>query len=188
MSPTTDVRSCPGIREFINQGIQIYNWQDTIIQIRPDGTFTYSIPKTSKFPNISFHPNAQFQGAYADNRINVKLVSPWYFKCNRDLNFMWTEPHYSSSWLRDNNIVMPPGIVNYNKQNSTNINLMFEVRDKPYDVFLKMGEPLATIFPLTEEDVEFSYELISKSEWENIINLPYAFKSRYHKQYGLDEE
>jgi hypothetical protein len=183
LTPTTDVRTCPGIREFINQGIQFYNWQDTIIQIRPDGTFTYSIPQASKHPNVSFHPKEQYQGAYSGERMNVKLASPWYFACNKPINFVWVESHYSSSILRDNNILLPPGIVNYHKQHSTNVNLMFEIRDETYDVDFKMGEPLATLFPMTEEDIEFSCELVSREEWENIITLPYAFKSRYHKQF-----
>ena len=180
--PSTDVRTCPGIKEFLTSGIQIKAWEDFIIKVWPNGTYTWYFAELSPSKSMGTHPREQWGDLYPQNRINVKLNSPWSFKSNKPAKFLMMESHYSTSKFRENNIWVPPGIIDFSKQRSTNIHMMFEIREEPYEVTFKMGEPLITIFPLTQSDINFSVKTVSTEELHMMNDLPFTFNSRYYKQ------
>jgi hypothetical protein len=92
------------------------------------------------------------------------------------------ESHYSTSMFRDENIWVPPGVIDFSKQVSTNIHLMLELRDEPYEISFKMGDPLVTLFPLTESKIDFSVEHATEEELGKLRDMPYTFKSRYYRR------
>ena len=93
------------------------------------------------------------------------------------------ESHYSTSVFRDEGIVIPPGIIDYTYQHSTNIHLSFPIRPEPYVIHLKHGTPLISMFPLTEKKINFSVELKPFDKWQEInLKMPKMFIGRYFKQ------
>ena len=179
--PSTSIKTCPGIREFLSSGIQICAWEDTIIRIHPEGHFTFAIPQAARSRGVASHHHDQWGDLYPKGRVSVKLISPWMIKADQPARFLMMESHYSTSLYRDFNAWVPPGIVDFHQQRSTNIHIIFPVNDVPYDVFIKCGQPLVTLFPLTDTPINFNTQLATTDEFGNLSDLPYTFLSRYYR-------
>jgi hypothetical protein len=72
--------------------------------------------------------------------------------------------------LRENNINIAPGIIDFKYQKATNIHLIIDVKKEPYELIIPWGTPLVTIFPMTEEKINFDCQLLTKDEYEKINN------------------
>lgn len=178
-NPTAAV--CPAIKDFLHLPIQLKMWADIDIKIFPDGSWThYSRPDWQV--QVVEHRKTQYGEAY-NNRIALKLNSPWYFVSDQEIKFTFIESHYSTSFFRDQDIVIPPGIIDYSFQHSTNIHLSFPIKSEPYVVHLKHGTPLISMFPITERKVNFEVKQVSFDEWQQINQkMPQMFIGRYFKQ------
>jgi hypothetical protein len=176
-------RSCPAIRDFISEPIQLKMWGDLDISIFPNGQWTqYTRPGFDI--SAGEHSKVQFGEAY-NNRIALKLNSPWFFVANDNTKFMFMEAHYSTSYFRDKNILFPPGIIEYKLQHSTNVHLSVPIPREQQIINLKLGMPLVSMFPLTENPVEVETKLIPANEWNDInSHLPKTFIGRYFKLKG----
>lgn len=134
---------------------------------------------------IAEHGKSQFGDAY-NNRISLKLLSPWYFVCNEPIKFVFTESHYSTSFFRDHNVLIPPGIIDYKYQHSTNVHLSFPIQEEPYVVRLRHGTPLVSMFPITERKINFTTKQVTVQEFNNInMHMPNMFIGKYFKQPGV---
>jgi hypothetical protein len=172
---------CPAIRDFLHTPIQLKMWADVDIKIFPDGAWSY-YARPDWQVQIAEHKKNQYGDAY-NNRVALKLSSPWYFESDQEIKFMFMESHYSTSFFRDEGIVIPPGIIDYTYQHSTNIHLSFPIRPEPYVIHLKHGTPLISMFPLTEKKINFLVELKPFDKWQEInLKMPKMFIGRYFKQ------
>lgn len=181
-SPTAG--TCPGIRDYLQLPIQLKMWADLDIRICPDGTWTY-FTRPEWNVTIAEHGKSQFGDAY-NNRISLKLLSPWYFVCNEPIKFVFTESHYSTSFFRDHNVLIPPGIIDYKYQHSTNVHLSFPIQEEPYVVRLRHGTPLVSMFPITERKINFTTKQVTVQEFNNInMHMPNMFIGKYFKQPGV---
>jgi hypothetical protein len=158
-------------------------WGDLDISVFPDGRWTqYTRPGFDI--SAGEHSKIQFGEAY-NNRLALKLNSPWFFVANDNTKFMFMEAHYSTSYFRDNNILFPPGIIEYKLQHSTNVHLNVPIPKEQQIINLKLGMPLVSMFPLTERPVEVETKLIPVNEWNEInSHLPKTFIGRYFKLKG----
>ena len=179
--PVGDVRTCPGIRDYLTEGITITMWEDTIIKIHPSGNFTYAVPPGRNSLGVGGHSPLQWGELYPSDRVSVKLLSPWLLKADRPAKFLLTESHYSTNIFRENNIWVPPGVVDFHKQRSTNIHLIFPRYDEEYEVFIKYGTPLVTLFPMTDKEINFNVKTVPQTEYNNLNILPSTFRARYFK-------
>lgn len=181
---TPTAGTCPGIRDYLQMPIQLKMWADLDIRVCPDGTWSH-FTRPEWNVSIAEHGSGQFGEAY-NNRISLKLISPWYFVCDQPIKFVFTESHYSTSFFRDKNILMPPGIIDYKFQHSTNVHLSFPILPDPYVVRLRHGTPLVSMFPLTEGTINFTTKQVSFEEFNNInLHMPKMFIGRYFKQPGM---
>lgn len=184
-TPTVGV--CPGIRDYLSEGIQLSLWTDISIQIFPDGAWSHYVRPGWTDITIGEHPKPQYGDAY-NNRVSLKLSSPWYIKTEEDIKFVFVESHYSTSFFRDNDLFLPPGIISYKWQHSTNVHISFPIKPEPYIVHFKHGTPLITMFPMTERTINFKTELISYEKWGALNeHMPKMFIGRYFKQAGKKE-
>ena len=176
-------RSCPAIRDFISEPIQLKMWGDLDISVFPDGRWTqYTRPGFDI--TAGEHSKIQFGEAY-NNRLALKLDSPWFFIANDNTKFMFMEAHYSTSYFRDNNIIFPPGIIEYKLQHSTNVHMSIPFPKEQVIINLKLGMPLVSMFPLTDRIVELETKLLPVDEWRAInSHLPKTFIGRYFKLKG----
>ena len=178
-NPTAGI--CPAIRDFLHAPIQLKMWADVDIKIFPDGAWSY-YSRPDWQVQIGEHKKNQYGDAY-NNRVALKLSSPWYFVSDEPIKFMFVESHYSTTVFRDEDILIPPGIIDYSFQHSTNVHLSFPIRPEPYVINLKHGTPLVSMFPMTERNINFSVKQLPFQEWEQINNkMPQMFIGRYFKQ------
>jgi hypothetical protein len=181
-TPTVGV--CPGIRDYLTECIQLNLWTDISIKIMPDGSWAHYVRPGWDDVTIGEHPKPQYGDAY-NNRVSLKLTSPWYFVTDANVKFMFVESHYSTSVFRDNEIIIPPGVIDYKWQHSTNVHLSFPIKEQEYIVHLKHGTPLVSMFPMSERPVDFKVKLIDQYQWIQINeHFPKMFVGRYYKQAG----
>jgi hypothetical protein len=175
--------TCPGIREFLSYPIQLFMWADVDIRINPDGRWFHNGRPTWGI-DITQHPKEQFGDAY-NNRIALKLNSPWLLKSDSDTRYLFTESHYSTSYFRENGILLSPGVTNFKWQHSTNVHLNCPIREEPYVISLKHGMPLISMFPLTDKEINLECKKIGLEEYNEINqHFPKMCVGRYFKQAG----
>lgn len=187
--PHTTALTCPGIKDFVYKGIQLCMWQDVAFKVRPEGIVTFldvvSLKQGIKSTAATVHPKGQYGDLYGNDRIAVKLNSPWFFNTEEDIDFVWVESHYSTNFFRNLGITIPPGIINFKKQFSTNVHINVPVKETEYDFVIKAGTPLVTIFPMSERPVDIQYELRREGLFQissELTTLPRVFKNAYGKQ------
>lgn len=172
---------CPAVRYFLSEPITLSLWADIDIKIFPDGKWThYTRPEWNVM--LGEHHGSQFGEAY-NGRVAIKLTSPWYFKTDDPAKFMFMESHYSTSFFRDHNIILPPGLIEYKYQHATNVHMLFPIKDEEYVVRLKHGTPLISMFPMFERKLNFETKLIPYNEFAEFnTHMPQMFIGRYFKQ------
>jgi hypothetical protein len=192
-NPKTEIDSviptvayCPGIRDFIKAPITIPAWYDCGVRINPDRTW-FMDPVDSIGEHVMEHPSFQIGDEFITDRIFIKLSTPWAFRCDEDVNFMYMPAFYNSTFYTQNDIISPPGILNFKHQASTNVHLSFKVKPQSYNVDIKLGTPLTTIFPMTERDIDFKCELLSREEFSDLPNskFPKVLFGKYYKKLSL---
>jgi hypothetical protein len=179
------VNQCPAIKEFLTTPINLNMWGDLDIKVFPDGRWTQNAVPGNTTISAGEHAKIQFGDGY-NNRIALKLNSPWYFVASEPTRFMFMESHYSTTYFRDNNILFPPGIIEYKSQHSTNVHMSVPVpKNEPLLINLKLDTPLVSMFPLTDRHVELDTKLVTLDEWNTInSHLPKTFVGRYFKMKG----
>lgn len=187
--PHATVKTCPGIRDFSSKGINLCMWEDVILKVQPSGMVTFTDIESLKDGTQSqaavVHAPAQFGDLYKSNRAAVKLNSPWYFHTDEDVDFVFVESHYSTNFFRDNDIYIPPGILNFKKQYSTNVHINVPIRAEEYEIMIKAGTPLVTLFPMSERNVNLDIEYYGGGLAElghKLRTIPRLFKNSYSRQ------
>lgn len=176
--------TCPGIKDFLSLPIQINMWADVDIRINPDGSWT-SNARPDWDIYITEHPKFQFGEAYND-RIALKLDTPWMMYSDSDTKFLFVESHYSTSYFRDLGVLLPPGVTNFKYQHSTNIHLNCPIKPEPYVISLKHGMPLVSLFPMTDKHINFDVKKVPHSDFREMNqHYPKINVGRYFKQAGF---
>lgn len=179
-SPT--IHSCPGIRDFIEIPIHIKMWCDATIKIWPEGIMTYKSTHDSDF-NCGVHGTDQYGKDIYQNRMAVKLISPWHIQSKSNTKFLMMESHYSSNFFRENGLFSSPGVLNFKDQASTNVHINFPVKSEPYEIQLKYGQPLVSLFPLSESKIKLHYKRVALDEFRNLAEtFPSVWTGRYYKK------
>lgn len=158
MSKTT-AKDCYAIIEFYKKGLVIESWTDMKLVSNPN--HLHYIKSYGTEPER--HERRQI-GRGFPNHHHLKLVSPWLFKEKTGVQFVWV----GASWaLHNTDINVLPGVINFNVNNSTNINFVVPKRDAEYSI--NLGTPLCHIIPLSEKKLTFKNHLVSREEYNNIF-------------------
>jgi hypothetical protein len=173
-------KTCTGINNFYANGITIPLWSDLLIRIRNEEITWQFADFTTK---MTSHPVRQ-TGTYLDasEYINLKIQSPWVFDCKENINFMWTQ--HTWSFNKPKEIIIPPGIIDYKYQTSTNINfyLTYPTDNKQKDILMEAGQAMVNIVPLSERKLKIHRHVISKEQHsEKVWNSGGAFT--FHNKY-----
>jgi hypothetical protein len=128
-----------------------------------------------KFPEETAieHEKEQFEGFLPSDYQHLKFSSPWKFKTNKLIQFMWADPVWNKNNFLDYSVL--PGVVDYKYQFDTAINIVFRYKDKPHLIDFTLGEPLAILAPLSDCNIKIKHQLINKSEAYLL-----GFVSKYH--------
>ena len=181
------VAICPGIREYLSTPIALSMWSEIDIRINPDGSWSSTAQSRPELnTQVVEHEQDQWKGMYPGKRIALKLNSPWKFVTNSDTKFLFSESHYSTSYFREKDVWLSPGVTNFKYQHSTNIHLNCPLKEESYVLTLKYGMPLISLFPMTERAIDFKCEQISEEKLFNIgEHMPRVPIGKYYKQIGI---
>ena len=181
--PGSTMRHCVGLTDMFKKSFCIPLWSDLVIRLEPamqDGyAWRYAdgrskLTEHDAFQRGDFMPPEHFQ--------HIKLDSPWYLRCEEDINFLLFDPFWPS-YEGEEVAIIPPGILNFKHQPGTNINMFIrKLPDEARDVTLKFNTPLVFITPLTERKVVLRHHLVSKEHIAMHVARPHvAFNNSYLK-------
>lgn len=176
-------KNCPGINNFMGGGIKFRMWSHLKVRIHPNGAVE-ELPGTIRGQTQPFaqHPREQYEHIYQSGKTSFKLNNPWLLECNQNIKFMFVESHYSTHFMRENGIYIAPGIIDFKYQKSTNIHLVVDVKQEPYELVIPYGTPLVTLFPMTERKINFDCKLVNKEEYERInVSFPRCPMRKYYQ-------
>jgi hypothetical protein len=175
--PTGTMRGCVGMTEFYRNSIAIPLWSDLIIDVNQN---QYKWQFADYLSQAAVHNLEQEATNFLPkNYAHLKLISVWHFKCKEDINWMWNTPLYN---LHANpEIIVPPGIVNFNKQVSTNINLLFR-KDEIKQIYLRAGTPLVLMTPMSDRKVEVVRHLVDAQEFKRQNKYSISFTKTYRAE------
>jgi hypothetical protein len=175
------IRHCNGFKDLYNEGFIIRSWSDIDIQIKPNGKFMYDVASRNELPNPIEQHNIALQatGAWPDY-INLKLVSPWWVRCNKVVKWAVIQPVWAQHDPAEYTLV--PGILEFRYQHMTNLNLIFKVKPEPYTVHIKAGQPLAHVIPLFEDDWSLEVKFLEAGDWQRYFaRWTHSFGMVYQK-------
>ena len=180
-SPT--IKTCNGFIDLYQQGFVIPLWNDIVIET-DENDWKYAIQRNQT--QIIWHEKKQL-GRTFDNLLHMKIGSPWAFGEKTGVNFLFFRPFWNQIHLLDK-MHVPPGVINYKFQCSSEINLFFPRKINRIELFA--GDPMAHIIPITQERVELRHHLISMDELERIRakNFPNVFLKPYLKYKKIREQ
>lgn len=162
------IKRCMGIIEYYKTGVILPAWTDIDIKLNKNinGEVNISADFFSPFrENGQHHSSPQWDKfANPDEFTHFKLLSPWHLQCKEDVEFFWTSPFWNYDLGKDD-FYIPPGVLDYKYNNSTNVNLFLNLKTEKIQI--RHNDPLVHIIPLTEKDVEFKIQLITENEYNS---------------------
>lgn len=167
--------SCEGFVAQYRNGLVIPLWSDLVMEFAPRGTSGCRWHFADRQTEAKVHPEAQ-RGSYLPETEyqHVKLDAPWVFTCNEDISFQWVQPMWN--FERPEEVLIPPGIVNFKYQHGVNINMFVKREPDVRVVKLDHGQPMVLLTPLTERNVVYRTHLVTAEEMEKLNSLRSSIK------------
>jgi hypothetical protein len=179
------MKTCAGFIDYFNNSISIRLWSDLIINLENNESVNnFNWQFSDEQSMIQSHEDKQFSGFVNEiNQQHFKILSPWFFSCKEDIQFLWTGNQWNQNLM--NKITMLNGSTSFKYQNATNINFMCS-RPKINEnekIFLPCGTNLINYFPLSERPIKIHNHLISSEEYVNIYSkhTKISFINKYNK-------
>ena len=153
-------KRCDGLVDLMKDTFILPMWADLSVVVTPDGRWHYKYPSAIYDYNLQEFPGMLMDDAFSPN-IHIKINAPWLLEEKTGVNFFQTQALYSHNKIA-NDMIIPPGIINYKYQKSVNINT-FMKRGKSF--FFPAGMPMCYLVPMTEYDVEIKTHIVSMEEY-----------------------
>lgn len=155
------IKGCPGMTDFFKNSITIPNWIEHRFSVQPDGNMHF-MGLREDMPYES-HPKHIQMGSAMPNYAHLKLSSPWQIKEKTGIKWVWVQ----ASWNQEDpcQYSIPPGIVNYNEQHTSNVNILIPTNNSPKEIVINAGEPLVQLIPMSDLPVAIHIHKIDHREW-----------------------
>lgn len=161
--PVSTMRNCYGFIELYKRSLTIPLWADVrIYTTKSPPSYRYVSP--SDMFSVITHSSKQYNNAFRDY-MHMKFESPWVLKEKTGVKFLMT----GCSWsLMDSNpgLQVMTGVLPFNTQTVSNINVMVPVADNQIDI--KAGTPLCFLIPLTEKKVVTKMHVVTIPELQKL--------------------
>jgi hypothetical protein len=182
MLPT--MKTCAGFNMLYKEGFIMPLWTDTTLSTRTNmmGSGTGVAQFADNITNVDVHKPIQWGDHWNPKEYTqLKIASPWAFKCSEEISWAWT----AATWNFDHpeDIIILPGVMEWKYQTNTHINVFIKKYKNGTDinsVYLPAGQPMIHFFPLTEREVEVRNHLVTHTEFNKIYgesNHPFHLNS-----------
>jgi hypothetical protein len=178
--PASTMRHCVGFTDLFKKSFCLPLWSDLVIHVEPAMREGYAWKFADGRSNLTDHPAFQ-RGDFMppEHFQHVKINSPWQLRCSEEINFLFFDPFWPS-YEGEETVIIPPGILNFQHQSATNINLFVrKMPDEPRKVELKFNTPIVFITPLTERRVILRHHLATPQEMVDITRPQVSFVDSY---------
>ena len=171
------LKRCEGFINYYRNGLIMPLWSDLGILIQGlDYKWNFADNKSIAM----VHGSNQWDAFVNPKEYgHLKIVSPWHFKCNKEIDFLFKRPYWNFDPFNDISII--EGIINFKYQHTTNINLFLKINQFK-QLLLKYNEPLLHILPLTEYEIKVKNHLIDDKELNNIFGKQLQIVARHIKK------
>jgi hypothetical protein len=171
-SNDTNMKYCRGFTELYKNSFIIPFWGTLQIEVNDISNVSTDIKWFSNFKishgtnnePVEYHNRNQFKDFVSDKFTHLKINCPWYFTSKSKTNYMFSDPLWNRSDLTAYSVL--PGVVDYKFNNTSNVNIMIELRTEKRIISFFPGDPIAMITPMTEDEIDLRTHLES-SEFTN---------------------
>lgn len=164
------IKNCHGFTEMYRTAIVIPCWTEFTLDIlHKDDQAVYRWKTAKTEFEVDPHPKEQYQKFAGKDGTSIKLVSPWKFQCDEEVNFVWHQPTWNMRDILDK-LTLLPATVDYYTQHTTEINYFLVRRDFERRVVLKPLEPLVMLQAMDSRRVEIKNHLVTQAEMSERIN------------------
>lgn len=172
MNNHSTIRSCLGLTDFYKTGIVIPSWFSLKIDILPneDGSIYYDYFFNSHGPELINHNKSQYSNFSDNTKENLKISTPWAFRCNKDIKFVWSQPTWHDHNILSNMHLLP-AVLDFYNQNTANISWMITSKTVNSTIEINPLDPLVILHPMTEKKVFLKNHLVSEKEYLKITSL-----------------
>ena len=172
------IKNCHGLTEMYRTAIVIPCWTDFTLEIltkNNEDLYRWTSPKQNF--RVEAHAPEQYQKFAGKDGTSLRLVSPWLFQCDEEVNFVWHQPTWNMRDILDK-LTLLPATVDYYSQAATSINYFLVRRDFERKVVLKALEPLVMLQALDARRVQIKNHLVTEAE----------ISERFYWRYDFDVE
>ena len=148
------MKTCAGLRDLFQKGMILPMWCDLNIDVGGVGDTSFQYQFADSLSTITPHPAGQ-RGEFAPEGMyqHLKLISPWRFQCDEEIDFLWSEPVWNMQDLMQYRVL--PGVLEYKHQHTTHINMLVPRKTGGVStVLIPFNQPLVHIVPLTERELD----------------------------------
>jgi hypothetical protein len=182
--PAPTMKTCAGLQDYYTKSIAIPLWSELCIDVKPNSNVSWQF--ADGLSKADVHLREQYSGFVDESHyMHLKLLSPWLFKTKVDVSWLFTAPAYNLSSFTD--YIVPQGVLNFNKQVVTNIQLMLNIFT-PKTILLPYRMPFL-LTPLTDKKVVIHRHLVSKEVFESMNEdaTPTCFINKYREQQKINK-
>ncbi len=157
----TNLKDCYAFLEYFQNAITIRHWADLYIEVTKEKYDYYS-----SFTKPEEHNRNEIGEGFV-NYHHIKLISPWILKEKSGVKFAWV----GAEWNLDSyNFKVLPGIINFNINHHTNVNLMLPKEEK--NIIIPAGLPIVNLIPLTDKKIKLVNQVITEKEMDSMRRSP----------------
>jgi hypothetical protein len=181
------MRTCAGLVDYYKTGAIIPAWSDVGFQVGRENTGFVRVSFASPVSGQSSQHSTAQRGTYLPTAkyTHIKLESPWFIYANKPTQFLYLKPFWNFD--RPEEILMPPGSINYYYQHTTNANLFLKHDKEEKIIRIQAGSALVHLVPQSEDKLIIKNHLVDEKEFNTRTSVTwYRFASsngyaRYRK-------
>lgn len=175
------IKICDGFISYYKNSITIPMWCDLGVKTTSEGSWNYLFAGTEPTAEGVTSHNRDEYGPAFDNYIHLKIMSPWIISEKTGVNFLFTYPFWNNFDKKGYPLV-PPGIVEYKHQNTSNVNVFFKKENSQF--IFNSGDALVNLIPLTDKKVIVKNHLVTPNEYHVLSSKSgynHSFFGKYKK-------
>jgi len=176
--PQSTIKGCTGFNQFFNNGITIPLWSEMAIGLTVNRQF--GLQFADGISAAGHHAFRQMEGYLNPNEYShLKIQTPWLIECKENINWMWVQNTWG--FRNPGNFIIPPGVVNYKYNSTTDINMFFSFQNLRENLLIKEGTPMVNIVPMDDRSVKVHVHKLSEEEFMNKRErlIPTSFLNKY---------
>ena len=184
-----NLKECYGFTNYFAKGFVLPLWSDLYLEIAPKGSDGVKWQYSDGYSSMQWHSDEATNGNFSDLEYqHLKLVSPWFFVCSEDIEFLALEPEWYFDKLDGVHILN--GTMDFTVNTATNINMFAKRTDEVSKLNLMSGTPLYHFIPLTDRKVILRNHLVSQEKILNLkaLNTRVSFSRHFQKKRKIYSE